>query len=45
MYGNYLKSDDKMLKNLLLPKLISLNSVNFDYVECQFSDNMMQIKD
>jgi len=34
-----------MLKNQLLPKLISLNCLNFDFLECSFSDQMMKVKD
>lgn len=44
MFGNNLKGED-MLKNMLLPKLVSLNSLNFDFLECQFSDQMMKVKD
>ena len=30
---------------MLLPKLISFNSLNFDWMECSFSDKMMNVKD
>lgn len=30
---------------MLLPRLISLNSLNFDFVECSFSEKMMNCKD
>lgn len=30
---------------MLLPKVISLNSLNFDYNECNFSDKMMNVRD
>ncbi len=30
---------------MLLPKLISMNSLNFDFLECSFSDKMMKCKD
>lgn len=30
---------------MLLPKLVSLNSLNFDFVECSFSEKMMNVKD
>ena len=30
---------------MLLPKLISMNSLNFDFLECSFSDKMMNCKD
>lgn len=44
MFGNNLKGED-MLKNMLLPKLVSLNSLNFDWLECAFSEGMMKVKD
>ena len=34
-----------MLNAMLLPKLISMNSLNFDFIECSFSDKLMQCKD
>lgn len=34
-----------MLKNMLLPRLCSLNSLNFDFVECNFNDKMMNVRD
>lgn len=34
-----------MLKAMLLPKLVSMNSLNFDFNECSFSDKMMNVKD
>lgn len=30
---------------MLLPRLISMNSLFFDFVECSFSDKMMNCKD
>ena len=30
---------------MLLPKLISMNSLNFDFIECSFSDKLMTVKD
>ena len=44
MFGNSLSGEDA-LKAMLLPKLISMNSLNFDYLECSFSDKMMKCKD
>ena len=44
MFGNSLKGEDQ-LKNMLLPKLVSMNSLNFDFMECCFSDKMMKVKD
>lgn len=44
MFGNCLTGENQ-LKNMLLPKLISFNSLNFDFVECSFSEKMMNCKD
>lgn len=44
MFGNNLKGE-ALLKAMLLPKLVSLNSLNFDFMECSFSDKMMNVKD
>jgi cytosolic carboxypeptidase protein 5 len=44
MFGNSLKGEE-MLKNMLLPRLMSLNSLNFDFMECNFNDKMMACKD
>jgi len=30
---------------MLLPKLVSMNSLNFDFVECSFSEKMMNVRD
>jgi len=30
---------------MLLPKLVAMNSLNFDFHECSFSDKMMNVKD
>mmetsp|Transcript_28194 Transcript_28194/g.42688 ORF Transcript_28194/g.42688 Transcript_28194/m.42688 type:complete len:149 (+) Transcript_28194:1199-1645(+) len=30
---------------MLLPRLISLNSLNFDFQECSFSEKLMSVKD
>lgn len=30
---------------MLLPKLVAMNSLNFDFLECSFSDKMMTVKD
>ena len=34
-----------MLENQLLPKLVSLNSLNFDFGECSFSEGLMKCRD
>ena len=44
MFGNNLQGE-QALKAMLLPKLISMNSLNFDFLECSFSDKMMNCKD
>ena len=44
MFGNSL-SGEALLKAMLLPKLISMNSLNFDFLECDFSDKNMSVKD
>ena len=44
MFGNALKGED-MLKNMLLPKLVALNSLNFDFMECNFNDKIMNCRD
>ena len=30
---------------MLLPKLISLNCLNFDFAECSFNEKLMNVKD
>ena len=44
MFGNSLGGEDA-LKAMVLPKLMSMNSINFDFLECSFSDKMMNCKD
>ena len=44
MFGNSLGGEEA-LKAMMLPKLISMNSLNFDFMECSFSDKMMTCKD
>ena len=44
MFGNSLQGEEA-LQAMLLPKLMSLNSLNFDFLECSFSDKMMNCKD
>lgn len=33
------------VENILLPKLVSMNSLNFDINECNFSEKIMSVKD
>lgn len=44
MFGNALEGEQQ-LKNMLFPKLVSLNCLNFDFIECSFSEQMMSVKD
>jgi hypothetical protein len=44
MFGNAL-TGEAHLKNTLFPRLVSLNSINFDYSECCFADKLMTVKD
>ena len=45
MFGNALPLDNQKLQNMLLPKVISLNSIDFDYNQCSFSQSNMKVKD
>ena len=44
LYGNALKNGPQ-IENILFAKLLSLNSLNFDFDDCNFSENIMAIKD
>jgi hypothetical protein len=44
IFGNCLKGDEQV-KNMLFAKLISLNCLNFDFQECNFSEKLMTVKD
>jgi len=44
MFGNNL-SGQAQLQNMLLPRCASINSLNFDFTECSFSEKMMNIVD
>ncbi len=52
MFGNHLSSEPtdqhpqgEQVENILLPRLISMNSANFDINECNFSERIMNAKD
>ena len=45
MFGNHMEDQAKYLDSLVLPKCISLHSINFDYMECGFSKAGMSSKD
>jgi hypothetical protein len=44
MFGNSLVGE-AMLENMLLAKLVAMNSLNFDFAECSFSENLMKCRD
>lgn len=44
IFGNNLKGDEQA-HNMLFPRLISLNSLNFDFQECNFTEKLMNAKD
>ena len=41
VFGNSLENHEKQVEAVLLAKLISMNSLNFDFSECNFSDKIM----
>lgn len=45
IFGNHMTSHENQSLNMLLPKLISLNTLNFDFVECSFNEKLMTTKD
>ena len=45
IYGNHFDNLDDQSQAMLFPKLISLNCVNFDYPECNFTEKLMLKKD
>lgn len=44
IFGNALKGEEQAA-NMLFPKLIAMNSLNFDFAECSFSEKLMSVKD
>lgn len=41
MYGNHFATDSEHAECMLLPKLVSLNSVHFDFSHCVFTERNM----
>jgi hypothetical protein len=37
MYGNHFDNIETKARSMLYPKLIAMNTLNFDYYECNFS--------
>lgn len=44
IYGNALKGTEQMY-NILFAKLLSLNSLHFDFIGCNFAESNMTVKD
>ena len=45
MYGNYFKEETVQAECMLFPRLVSLNSVHFDFEHCLFSEKNMRVPD
>lgn len=45
VYANYLEHEDSYVNSILFPKLISMNSANFDFAACNFTEKNMYSKD
>ncbi|KAJ7373892.1 Cytosolic carboxypeptidase-like protein 5 [Desmophyllum pertusum] len=45
VYANYLENEDNYVSSILFPKLVSLNSANFDFAACNFTEKNMYSKD
>jgi len=45
IFGNQLKNLDQHYEGMMIPKLMSLNSVNFDFKECNFKDEANNVVD
>ena len=44
IYGNALKGFDQV-SNILFAKLLSMNSLHFDFASCNFTESNMKVKD
>lgn len=45
VYANYLENEDSYMQSILYPKLMSINSANFDFTGCNFTEKNMYTKD
>jgi len=45
VYANYLENEDNYVNSILFPKLISMNTANFDFAACNFTEKNMYSKD
>lgn len=45
IFGNTLQNQEEQAEVMLIPKLMSMNSPNFDYSACNFSDEKNNVLD
>lgn len=45
IYGNHFDDFDAQVKSMIYPKLIAMNTLNFDFEECNFTEKLMSKKD
>jgi hypothetical protein len=45
IYGNHFEDVEDQAQAMLYPKLISMNTMNFDFDECNFTEKLMLKKD
>eukprot|EP00347_Sterkiella_histriomuscorum_P005760 403355373 len=45
IYGNSFEDFDYQVKTIMYPKMISCNTLNFDFLECNFTEKLMKRKD
>ena len=45
IYGNHFDETKDQAQSMLYPKLISMNTFNFDYNQCNFTEKLMKRKD
>lgn len=45
VYANYMENEEEYVRSILYPKLMSINSANFDFTGCNFTEKNMYTKD
>lgn len=45
IFGNTLNDPEQQFEALMIPKLMSMNCMNFDFRECNFQDEKLNVKD
>lgn len=45
VYANYMDNEEEYVQSILYPKLMSINSANFDFTGCNFTEKNMYTKD